>query len=154
MRTSTAYDFSAFAPAPETEKRVRVVKAKKSHKKEDRRFLAKLTVYLLAIVLLMTATVMSRMKLTETKSDINSYASDLTELQSENAYLNYKLESLVSLKNAENYAEDELGLVKMDTSRVEYVNLQDENAIVTNESESIGEKLDAFVNSVIEFLGG
>ncbi len=153
MRPSTAYDLSAFAPAPQTEKPVRVVKPRKSNK-ENRRFMTKLTVYLVAIVLLMAATVMSRMQLTETKSDINSYTSDLTELQSENAYLNYKLESLVSLKNAENYAVNELGLVKMDSSRIEYVNLQNENEIVTDGGESLSEKFDVFLNSVITFFGG
>ncbi len=153
MRTSTAYDLSAFAPAPQTQKPVRLARPAKSNR-EKRRFLSKMAGYLFAIVLLMTATVMSRMQLTEIKADINSSNSELTELQSENAYLNYKLESLVSLKNAENYAINELGLVKMDSSRIEYVNLQDENQIITETGETLGEKFDAFVNAVIEFFGG
>ena len=154
MRTSTAYDLSAFAPAPQTEKPVRVVKPRRAAPREERKFLTKLSIYIVAIVLLMAATVMSRMKLTETMSDISSRTSELTELQSANAYLNYKLESLVSLKNAENYAINELGLVKMDSSRIEYVNLQNENEIVTDGGETAGEKFDTFLDSVITFFGG
>lgn len=156
MRTSTAYDFSAFAPEPQQpEKKVRVVHTSDPRKKEDRRFAAKLTAYAVVIVLLMTATVYSRLKLTETKSEINSRTSDLTELQSQNAYLNYQLESLVSLKNAENYAVNQLGLVKMDSNRIEYMNLQDKNEIVAEQgSEPFGEKVETFFNAVIDFCGG
>ena len=84
----------------------------------------------------MVMTVNSRTELNETMNGIQRKTSELTDLQSEYIYLNYELESLVSLKNAEEYAETELGLIKLGQSQVEYVNLQSENTIETAEKAS------------------
>ena len=129
MRTSTAYDFDRSISRAEEERRLEIIRTHNRRIREKRAFIAKLTTLFCVMILLMAGTVYSRLVLTETRARINSRASDLTELQSENAYLSYQLESLVSLKNAEEYAVSELGLVKLDSSRIEYVNLQSENEI-------------------------
>ena len=59
------------------------------------------------------------------------------ELQSENKYLNFRLESYVTLDEAEAIAEDRLGLVKVNSSQIEYINLSKENVIV---SENTGDE--------------
>ena len=133
---------------------VRVVKPDRAAR-ELRAFKRRVTAMTVVLALLMAGTVYSRLVLSETKSDINACASELTELESENAYLSYKLESLVSLKNAEEYAVDTLGLVKLDKSRVEYVNLQKENVIEGSQNEApLGETLREWFDSVIDSLDG
>ncbi|MEG1984229.1 MAG: hypothetical protein RR009_03010 [Oscillospiraceae bacterium] len=158
MKSSIAYsNFDRNLPTSEAEeqKRLQIIKTQRSRAKEKRAFVAKLSAFSLVIVMLMITTVYSRLVLTETRSKINGYTSELTELESENAYLSYKLESLVSLKKAETYAVSELGLIKMDSSRIEYVNLQDSNEVIADENDTtIGEDFDTFFNAVIDFFGG
>ena len=136
MKQSAAYDLSQFAPQPE-ERKARVAVARRDIDVVFQKKLAKLRVRcaLLAITVfvLMVMTVNSRTELNETMNRIQRKTSELTELESEYIYLNYELESLVSLKNAEEYAETELGLIKLGQSQVEYVNLQSENTIETAE---------------------
>ncbi|MDO4567248.1 MAG: hypothetical protein Q4B42_07945 [Oscillospiraceae bacterium] len=123
--------------------------------KENRRFRAKFTFLSIALVVLMAGTVYSNLVLSETKADINRANSELTELESRNAYLSYELESMVSLKNAEEYAVNTLGLVKLDSSRIEYVNLQDENVIEGGQdSRSFAQAVKEYFDSCIDWLAG
>lgn len=155
MRTSTAYDYDRNFSRAEEERRLEIIRSNNRRQREKRAFAVKLGLMICTMILLMAATVYSRLVLTETRAQINSRTSDLTELQSENAYLSYQLESLVSLKNAEEYAISELGLVKLDSSRIEYVNLQTENEISADEdATTLAEEFKTFFNTVIDSFAG
>ena len=56
---------------------------------------------------------------------------------------------LVSLKSAEEYAQNVLGLIKMDSAQIEYVNLEKENKIVSEEAEVSDRSAIAFLSTVI-----
>ncbi len=133
MKNNAAYDMSRFASEPEKRSAVRVVKTgKRKSVKTAGRY--KVVLLSLLVASLMVMTLFSRTELNETKNRINRLNSQLVELESQNAYLNYKLESSVSLKYAEDYAASELGLIKVDSSRINYVNLNNENMIVSERS--------------------
>jgi hypothetical protein len=151
MGRATAYDLTQFAPDDNRRRNVRVVKTNKkgmAKRQFQTRFIA--SVFLLFI--LMTATVFSQMKLTECKRETIEANRELTEISSENAYLSYELESRVSLRNAEEYAERELGLVRVDSSQIEYVHLHGENLIETQ--PRIGNELLELLHRIIDFLLG
>ncbi|MEG1181288.1 MAG: hypothetical protein RSD39_04585, partial [Oscillospiraceae bacterium] len=115
----------------------------------------KMVAYCIVITMLLTYTVYSKMVLTETVSKIDTGTKSLTVLESENAYLSCQLESMVSLKNAEDYAVSQLGLVKFDSSQIEYVNLQNDNAITSSEkTNSIASGFQSLVDDVLELLKG
>lgn len=155
MRTSTAYDLSRFAPEPRRQPNVRVVKTTKKKTDSKRAFKVRSTVFVLVLMLLMATTVYSRLQLTETRTQINNKTAELTELESENTYLNFQLESKVSLKNAEEYAVSELGLVKLSSSQIEYVSLNSGNSIeVLDEGGGVWAFLTNCYRSVVAFLGG
>lgn len=155
MRTSAAYDLSRFAPEPQRQPQVKVVKTTKKKTNSKRALKVRCVVFAVVLMLLMTATVFSRLQLTETRTMINALTSDLIELESENTYLNYELESSVPLKYAEDYAVNELGLVKLNSNQIEYVSLNGENSIVVHgEQEGFLDKLVRFFNNVVEFFGG
>lgn len=154
MKTSTAYDLSQFAPVKKREPKVEVVKTPKKRSGAKTAFSIKTAAYLIVLSLLMSGTVYSRLQLTEVKSQISNCNSDLTEIESENAYLSYQVDSMVSLKNAEEYAVSELGLIKLDSNQIEYVSLQDENAIEVNDVADSENSFTTFINLVIEFFGG
>lgn len=155
MKTSAAYDLSAFESVEQPRVRVRVVENVDSKKRQMRAFKNKCIASVLAVFVLMCATVYSRMTLTETTARINSCTQTLKSLESENAYLSYQLESTVSLKNAEEYAINELGLVKLGSGQIEYVNLQQDDVIVKNDAApDLSQSMRSFLNGVIEFFGG
>ncbi len=150
---NTAYDFARFAPAPQRPAEVRVVRTE-GGKSASRRRGGILTKFLVLVftAVLMVVTVYSRTELNETKARINSLKSELTELESHNAYLNYQLESSVSIKFAEDYAASELGLIRADSSMINYVHLQGANRIV---SEDSGKQniFETCIDGVMDFIG-
>lgn len=152
MRSNAAYDLAQYEVKQPQRPRVQVAPAQKTRSKG----LGFATVfYAVIIIALMSITVYSRMVLTETEAAIASKQEKLTELQSMNAYLNYQVESLVSLKSAEEYAKTELGLVKLSAGRIEYVTLEKENKIKKEPAAlKFEDAVSEFFDSVILYLKG
>jgi cell division protein FtsL len=149
MATSVAYDLSRFSDETPTQQKVRVASTKKNIRtEEDRKFLVRLVFLSVAVITLAVYTVYSNMLLTNVKSQITNRSSELVEIQSENIYLDYQIESLVSLRTAEEYAQS-LGLIKMDSAQIEYVNLEKENKIVSEEPQINDRSAIAFLSTVI-----
>ena len=131
MATRTAaYDISQFAPSERRERITYVDNPKR--KKSVRAYKAWLVFLCGFLVATMSYTVYSNMLLNDKKSAVASKTDELMQLESEFSYLNYRLESSVSLSNAEQYAVNELGLVKLNPNQIEYVNLRDGNSIIEN----------------------
>ena len=152
MATNATYNLNRFSDAPSTPK-VRVVRRDPNERTaEDRQFLVRLIFLSIALAVLCVYTVMSNMELTRIKAQITARSEELTELQSENIYMDYQIESLVSLQNAEAYARDELGLVKMGAAQIEYVNLEQENMIVTEEPPEYDRSALAFLSTILEMF--
>jgi len=122
---STAYDLSQFAPQREAPAKpsVKVIDNPR-RKKSYRAYRLRLTFCSVALFALMALTVYNNMLLTETRAKVVSGTEELTQLVSEYSYLNCELENMVSLKNASDYAENELGLIKVAANQIEYVNLR------------------------------
>lgn len=151
-RTPLAYDYSQFAPQPERQPRVQVKKAPKIHAKLQKA-LRRSVISCILLVVLMALTVYSYSTLNETKNNVYRSSAELTEMKSEYAYLSFELESNVSLRNAEDYAVNELGLVKLDTYQIQYVSLQDENTIEPAQNTSgIGAFFSYLSNKVVDLF--
>ena len=129
---SAAYDLAQFEP-PSKEIPVRPALRAVDNPKRKRSYRVhrlRLAVCSAALFALMALTVYNNMLLTETRAKVVSRSEELTRLNSEYSYLNCELENMVSLKNAADYAENELGLIKVSASQIEYVNLHGDNRIV------------------------
>ena len=57
----------------------------------------------------------------------------------------------MTLDQIESYAENQLGMVKMDASQKKYVELENENKIVVNQSP-VKEKLDEAIQPILSYL--
>lgn len=136
---AVAYDLSRFSQETESQEKpkVRVVDNPRQ-KKGVRIYRLRVTFFCTFLLVLMALTVYNSMLLTETKANVNTGMDELTRLESEYTYLNWQLESRISLKNAEEYAETELGLVKMSAQQIEYINLSSDNQIVGGEADADG----------------
>lgn len=131
--STTAYDLSRFSSENVVERRrIEVIDNPKKAAKSTK-YRASVVMLSVFLVVLMVLTVYNNMVLTDTKNLANAAVNNLNSLESEYTYLSYKLDSMVSLKNAEDYVVKELGLVKVNPSQIEYISLQSRDIIEKNE---------------------
>lgn len=88
-------------------------------------------------------------------NEISSLEQELKSLQTENITLAAEYESRTSLKNVEDYAENVLGLKKLDKAQIEYVELPGDSVIeiVEAENKNIFVRIRNFINEIRERLG-
>lgn len=126
---SSAYDLSMFEQRTErrTLRVVRNPRPAPSHL-----FGLSPAVVLLVAVIVVAITslfIYNNVVLTEIGAQIDSAARQVSELQSEGVRLQASLESKMSVKNIETSAENALGLVKLDRSQIEYINLAPDDVV-------------------------
>lgn len=149
--TSFAYDLSRFeTQTAEKRTQIEVVKKVKSNtavKTASRISPLKAIVCMLLIIGVASALLYTRVLLTERISDVSKASAEYTKLEAEGTRMNLELEGKVSLKNAEEYAGTQLGMVKKDNNNIEYIRLTQENKIEVPEDTAPG-----FWDSVKEFF--
>lgn len=104
-----------------------------------------------ALLTLIIAVVATNAAITTTSTQIADIEDEIVLLQSEKSYLEFTLESRMTLDQIESYAENQLGMVKMDSSQKKYVELENENKIVVNQSP-VKEKLDEAIQPILSYL--
>ena len=154
-RQNVAYDLSMYESLleqkpekqPRTEHQAKTVKLK--NKKAFRTAIRALS---LAVMLSMIiGIVYTNSQITEITTNISSVQKEITELESEKAYLNFTMESRMSLNEIEEYAVNVLGMVKMDSTQVEYIEIESENKVEFT-GENFGDKLEEVVQPVLSYF--
>lgn len=100
---------------------------------------------------LMIAVIATNATVTSYSTKIANEKKEIVQLESEKSYLNFTLESRMSLDRIENYAVNTLGMVKMDASQKKYVELESENKIVVSESP-VKEKITEAMKPLMSYL--
>lgn len=113
---------------------------------------AKILTISLVLLVLMSALLYGRMKVDELDRQIQNTKSELSVAQSENVRLNMKLDSMISLKNVEEYAQTNLGMVKMESHQIEYIDLSGENKANVSGSKTLKKTNDKKEHSGTKFL--
>ncbi len=132
--------------------RYKKVAVTKAETKGMRRF--KLSLLVLFFALLIMALLYSNAQLTEQVGEIEKLGEELLLLESEYAYQSFDMERRTSLNEVEEYAIRELGLIKNDNSRIEYIHLNSENELRVSE-EPMAEWQQAISQnfmSILEYL--
>ncbi|MCI8501381.1 MAG: hypothetical protein HFJ85_03995 [Oscillospiraceae bacterium] len=149
--TSSAYDLSRFETQTKEKKTqaeaVKIKRVKSAPKRISRVNPLKAIVLMLLVIAVASSLLYTQVLLTEQISDISEAEEQYTKLEAEGIRLNLALEGKVSLKNVEDYAQTELGMVKKDANNVEYIRLTQENKIEVPEEASQG-----FWESIKEFF--
>ena len=104
-----------------------------------------------ALFTLIIAVIATNAAITTTSTEIADIKEEIVLLESEKSYLEFTLESRMTLDQIESYAENQLGMVKMDASQKKYVELESENKIVVNQSP-VKEKLDEAIQPILSYL--
>lgn len=81
--------------------------------------------------------------------------SELTQLVNENVSLESELATKTGLSKVEEYAEQELGLQKLDKSQIEYVEIEKDTVaeVVKPENDNIFVKIKNWFSNALEYIG-
>ena len=154
--SSSAYDFSLFeahsaaAPAPKTpaapakKKKSNVIRLnekqlRRSHRRNAHAFRTILSLgVVLVVVGAIGAIVFSQVQLTELTENINDANALLAEQQSITTQLQVKVESQLSLRSVEDYAQNQLGMQNAANNPITYISLAngDKAEIIQPEEKS------------------
>lgn len=116
----------------EREQYIRVVKPAPNHNRKMRRLnLAPIRTAAMIIVgvSLAISVLYSNMQLNEVTAQIAAKEAEIVELQSEYDYLSNTIESRMSIANVETAAMQQLGMIRLSASQIEYVTLPQENKV-------------------------
>ena len=103
------------------------------------------------MITLIVAVIATNAAVTTASTQIADMQDEIIRLESEKAYLEFTLESRMTLDQIENYAQTQLGMVKMDSAQKKYVELETENKIVVNQSP-VKEKLAEAIQPILSYL--
>ena len=103
------------------------------------------------MITLIVAVIATNAAVTTASTQIADMQDEIIRLESEKAYLEFTLESRMTLDQIENYAQTQLGMVKMDSAQKKYVELETENKIVVNQSP-VKEKMYEAIQPILSFL--
>ena len=151
-RQNVAYDLSMYEallepkPQKETKQQAKTVKIK--NKYAFKNFVNILSIAV--IVSLVVGVIYTNAAITQTTNKIAQTQNAITELESEKAYLEFTLESRMSLDEIESYAINVLGMVKMDSSQVEYIEIESENKTEFGE-DKLADKIEQAVEPVLSY---
>lgn len=121
--------------------------AKASHKKA-----AKLMLAVFAIATVFSAVLFLNVKMDETATKINSVQSEINIAKSENVRLESALEGMVSIDKVEDYAEQNLGMVKLEDYRITYFGSGEDNHVVISGGKSYNDSLMSKFEKIKEYF--
>lgn len=106
-------------------------------------------------LLLFSVVINSYVQLNEAYSEISSANTELNELRSENVRMQTELESKASISNIKEYAEQRLGMSRLDQSQIQYLQIQTEDVVVIEEGEqNIFVKIKHKFEDIVAYLRG
>lgn len=128
----------------------------KQRRRRNRLHMLSVALAIVLVVALAVSTVWYSVLRTELNDEISQKREELSRLESESVSLRAQQENSVDLTEVEDYAENVLGLVKLDRSQQEYLELEKTDQVVVSSGSSRVEKLAAsFVKSfsaILSFL--
>lgn len=145
-------------PIDSAEQRKMARKKERARIRRSRERIRKLVIAAMIAIVMAGAvgTVVGYIQVTDLTKKVEDKQAQLAQLESECTSLKAKKENSVDLSQVENYAENVLGLVKLDRSQEEYLELQKNDQVQVNEGSSGVEKLaSSFVkrfSAILSFL--
>ena len=102
-------------------------------------------------LLMFSQVISSYMQLNEVYSSISDANSELSNLRSENV----RMEGKASIRNIKDYAENHLGLQKLDQSQIQYIEIQKEDTVeIDGEEQNIFVRLKHKCEDILAYLRG
>lgn len=101
------------------------------------------------------AFIYGKVELSRITNEQSELMAQLAQLEENNLSLESELEAKTSLVKVEDYAENELGLIKLDKSQIEYVEIENDAVIevIEKEDESLLSSIKSWFDGVLEYIG-
>ncbi len=152
-RNNLAYDLSRFEErAPEKKPKIRLTQKRGMvNAGSAPKAIATIAVIGLAI----STIVISKVENAQLYSEIRQQNQSIAQLQDENNRMKSEIDGRSSLKNVENYAENVLGLEKLNKSQIEYIKVEADSVVEIPEvKEDFFTSLKNKAVEVWEYLNG
>jgi len=88
-------------------------------------------------------------------NEVSALNRELNLAEAENVRLQSELENKMSAKNVEDYAENVLGMQRMDSSQIKYIKIQTDDVVnIPKQKQSFGAKVKELFDSCVEYFRG
>lgn len=152
-RDSTAYqrydECYMPVPKPETEIKRELREAPRKRSGKRRSLRPAVTASFAAVVLTVFYILVCQMQLTQLTAEVTSQTERLEELTAESVSLSSQKTYNLNMDEIEEYAVQNLGMVKMDTAQIEYVELVNPDTVTVKDS---GVSLDTLFSGLIRSI--
>lgn len=147
-----AYDLSKYEDSePETTPKIRVRRLKA----ENVGSAPKLIATTVAAGLLLGAVIYGKVENAAIHTKITNQTKYVEMLDSENVRMQSELEKKTALKSVEAYAENVLGMQKLDKSQIEYVSISNGNIVdIPENNDNIFVKIKNAFSNFVEYIRG
>lgn len=157
VNMNLAYEYENYDMLDEHEEKYAEKIRRKRSANKRRKFAANMKIVVAAIIVLALFSIMTygRVELSKLYTDNTELQSQLTTLQNENISLESELAQKTGLTKVEDFAENQLGLQKLDKSQIEYVEIDEKTTaeVVTPEDSNIFVKIKDWFKGALEYLG-
>ncbi len=138
------YDLETFGQSTRKPEIERIPKAKALPKVNTFKVIA----FVMVAILACSAYLYGRMRLNEVNTAYTEVMAQIDILNSEKVRLDMALNEKMSLKNIEEYAQDELGLKKLNVGQVHYISLEEEAVEAAQTDSGYLDKVGDFVKDM------
>ncbi|HJB39486.1 MAG TPA: hypothetical protein H9943_03730 [Candidatus Ruthenibacterium avium] len=165
MHEQAALDYDLEVFAPREERRSTPLKVVKNNTKKKKKLFGRFAVDMRMIkgvatvtfvLSLVVSVLVSQATATMLMGDIQVQKDELTELQSEYDYLNNELAMKANITEIEEYAQNQLGLVKMERGQVSYVAQDDQDTVTRSKTgfSRVTQWISDMASAVAEYFKG
>lgn len=159
-KSNTAYDFSRFAPVelpqePQIEQKKKASAGKKTVKRQKVKPLEVVKWVFISLFVMMSlgSIMVGNIKITQINDQAAKMEKQLDTAKSEQVSLNSKLEARMSMSKVEDYAVNNLGLVKTQSYQIQYVQLTNQDKVqILGGNNSIEGFFQNVISSVEEYF--
>ena len=156
-RDSAAYKrYNEKLPAVNSEKKSDLHLAKPPKKRRRKSLRRSAILSILAAVGASAYILYCQMQLTQLTAEVSKQSDNLSEMQAENVSLTTKKMNSMDMTEVEQHAVDDLGMVKMDNSQIEYVELTRPDVVTVAHSEhsleNVVSGLTEWFSSIVEYI--
>lgn len=153
--SNLAYDIARYEASAERANARSNIRSRSSNKTGTSEFFASIPAILIiaAAGILLCFCISSKAEVAAVHATIIDAEADVADLEQENRRMITELEQKSSQKTVEDYAENVLGMQKLDKSQVEYISLESGNVVEINETESnVFTDIKHFIDSIGEYI--
>ncbi len=140
--------------------RMELIRQPKKSKKELKREMrttalrsAKIIAISVFLLSMLAGLLYGRLKVDELDREISAAQANISAAESENVRLNMQLDSMISLEHVEQYAETNLGMVKMESYQIEYIDLSGTDKVTLSGGKTLDSEADSLKMKVLAYLG-